>query len=846
MRAAESSWRRWATRTVLGAAVLTCAASACLAQPRARGEKPKLSKALAGAILKALGVESEEEPSATGGAAVVVERRADEPDFEADPAWQPALEEVRTIDVEQGWKPYTVNNLGIDANGNLLVACGGERVEYEQRQGELEIKIHEVPGEIRVFNAEGKLLRTLSVPLSPEALAVLPDGTMFVGGGGKVARLDAEGNVLKIIDSPAMRGRAERGKEAEGDQTRALSAAPDGGENAGGADKPTQLDPKRKRMEETRAKMIEQRRKTVPGIAASERDVFVACPEAKGYGYAVWRFDHNLEHPKEIVDKLRGCCGQMDIRTHGGDLYVAENARHRVVRYDRQGKRLASFGRRDRRAADGFGGCCEPKNLYFTAEGELLTSESGPPVAVKRFTLQGELIEVVAVPTFETGCVRVSVAQDLEGRVFLLNGGENKVLVFEETGPKTTHRQVATIQIGGEESRLRIVSFCLGPRGRLLTACQSTSEADKGLVRVLSPDGKRLADWELDFPPQAINVMPDGGVLVGGAGSLAILSDEGEVLRTADSPALVAMLPALEDFLPGGEESAEAQARQMEEYVETLKKQLDSNVTLMLGDLDKSIQSARDKGDTERVKTLEEQKARTQAMFRESMKRRLKQFEERLGALKKESEAQRRMSPAKQRRAAQEALEKARDTRRRASRVSGVAATDRDVFVACYSRRGFAVYRLSHELADGEKIVTRLRGCCGQMDIQAHGGDLYVAENGRFRVVRYDRDGKELDSWGKRSRTAEDGFGSCCNPMNIRFDPGGKILTSEASVGAIKRFDLDGSYLGTVARSKIVPGCKHVAIDISDDGRRLYMLDITRSQIVVMERKGSAKRVAAR
>ena len=69
---------------------------------------------------------------------------------------------------------------------------------------------------------------------------------------------------------------------------------------------------------------------------------------------------------------------------------------------------------------------------------------------------------------------------------------------------------------------------------------------------------------------------------------------------------------------------------------------------------------------------------------------------------------------------------------------------------------------------------------------------------------------------------------------HIRFDSEGYVYTSEASVGSIKRYTPDGKFLGMVGSAKIIPGCKHVAIDVSEDGERVFVLDITRSQIVVL------------
>ena len=123
-----------------------------------------------------------------------------------------------------------------------------------------------------------------------------------------------------------------------------------------------------------------------------------------------------------------------------GQLWVAENGRHRVTRYDRQGKVLSHFGNRDRKAADGFGGCCEPKNFRLGPGGELYTAESGPPVVVKRFTPEGKLLGVVGLPKFKTGCVRVTVEVSHDGRkVFVLSSGENAIHVLADKRYTATH-----------------------------------------------------------------------------------------------------------------------------------------------------------------------------------------------------------------------------------------------------------------------------------------------------------------------------------------------------------------------------------------------------------------------
>jgi len=171
--------------------------------------------------------------------------------------------------------------------------------------------------------------------------------------------------------------------------------------------------------------------------------------------------------------------------------------------------------------------------------------------------------------------------------------------------------------------------------------------------------------------------------------------------------------------------------------------------------------------------------------------------------------------------------------------VTAIAVSGSDVFVACPATEGYGydVWRTTTDLKDPKKIVTGLRGCCGQMDIQAAKGKVIVAENSRFRVACYDRDGKPLTTWGKGSRQGVEGFGSCCNPMNVRVGPDGNIYTSESNVGRIKRYSPDGKLLGVVGAATIVPGCKHVAIDMNADMSRFYMLDITRTNIIVMDKR---------
>src|SRR6185503_12477287 len=123
-------------------------------------------------------------------------------------------------------------------------------------------------------------------------------------------------------------------------------------------------------------KSLEQRRSDVTGLAVTDQDVFMAVPTPNEFTFCVYRFGHGLQSPKLVVEKLRGCCGQMDIQARADKLWIPHNARHSVEARDRDGKDIFKFGKAGKVKAEDFGGCCEPKNMRVLPNGELLVAES--------------------------------------------------------------------------------------------------------------------------------------------------------------------------------------------------------------------------------------------------------------------------------------------------------------------------------------------------------------------------------------------------------------------------------------------------------------------------------------
>lgn len=330
--------------------------------------------------------------------------RADASGRSKDPAWQASHKETALIRVSERKTSGLLHNFCINPDGNILACWGGTSSSVRRGASAAE------PTCIKVLSPEGMLLATWPLDFQPQAVCVNPTGQVIVGGKGRLAKLDAEGKVLLTGSSPALAQPVMTDEEI-------LAMLKEWKRPA------SELAQYREAMQ--------NRRNDITSLAANGQEVFVACAAPKGYAYAVYRVDADFKNPKLLVDKLSGCCAQMDIAEREGKVWVAHNGRHRVECFDQDGKKLSSFGKTDRRAADGFGGCCEPKNIRITKRGDILAAESGPPVAIKRFTPEGKFLGVVAVPTFETGCVRVTVDVSLDGDTFyLLDTGGDVIHTF--------------------------------------------------------------------------------------------------------------------------------------------------------------------------------------------------------------------------------------------------------------------------------------------------------------------------------------------------------------------------------------------------------------------------------
>lgn len=349
---------------------------------------------------------------------------------------------------------HQLQSFAVNADGHIFAVVGPSRPF-----GNVKLEGKNNSSEIRVFDGDGKDLRQWTVDFAVQSIAIAPSGLIYVSGNGKIAKFDAEGkelakadlpHVAKLLkDSDKLKEEAEAQLEEEKEQyaeqlkqmteqvdaqkkllaehKEKLEAKPEEERTAAAKRQIRTLEMTVKNLETNNKSLmtfykqrgerkiddvindLTGRLKITNALTVSDKDVFIASGVMKGYGYAIWRTSLDFEGAEQIVSGLSGCCGQMDIRCCEDGIFVAENSRKRVVQYDREGKQVRHWGEGDRNGGAGakFGGCCNPMNLCFGSNGEVLTAESEG--YIKRFTKEGSFLGIVGQAKVSGGCKNVTI-----------------------------------------------------------------------------------------------------------------------------------------------------------------------------------------------------------------------------------------------------------------------------------------------------------------------------------------------------------------------------------------------------------------------------------------------------
>lgn len=429
---------------------------------------------------------------------------------------------------------------------------------------------------------------------------------------------------------------------------------------------------------------------------------------------------------------------------------------------------------------------------------------------------------------------------------------------------QATHKQVALLKVkpqAGDNEGWGVKSFCLDADDNLLVAVGG----QKGQLQSLSPEGEVLSTWDLPVVPEAVNVDPAGNTLVAGAGKIYQINSEGETLLEAESPLMASVNENREQLRQEVVDQMKSTYQSMQRQQNLWKSQIDNLHRTAAGRLDHNDQNEyrlltkRLDGvapEQEAEMSLDEQnamalrrilhrmlQAKVDKQITKQERRMIEAYEEQLGYCKQYLKDNDGSDPT------EEQIEAAmQSSMSYKMKCASISSDGTDVFVATGAMKGygFDVWRMDARFENPEKIVSGLRGCCGQMDVQACEKGLYVAENSRHQVRHFDRTGEKVNQWGGRDRGGVEGFGSCCNPMNVAFGPDGSVYTAESGSGRIKQFTPEGKLVSLIGSVELVPGCKKVSIAVTKDGSRVYMLDITRNHIIVMEAQSSDEKIVAK
>ncbi len=381
-----------------------------------------------------------------------------------------ALEPLRKNAPYQEVEPISLPNgrqiLGFTAlRHNELAVISGKASEYGAVNALIQAFTKQTPNELIWLDAQGQVIRIAPLSFLPAAVNVAPDGMVFVVGDGKIAQFSADGKLVADVESPhaaaVVTDRARLENDIRARREQELKSLRENVTATEEATKVLQEKPESQRTEEEKSELemykqsaaslkvyVEQQEKQplqayieaalteirqVHRVAASDKELFIVTRQMGGYGFAVWRMNRDFTDAKQIIDGLAGCCGQMDVQVHNDTLFVAENARHRVGQYDRDGNQVTSFGSATRDdVLKGFGSCCNPMNTCFTSDGDVLTSESNG--VVKRFKTDGELAEVAGIAKVEEGCKNSSIGISSDGsRLYYFDVQQGRLLVLKRT-----------------------------------------------------------------------------------------------------------------------------------------------------------------------------------------------------------------------------------------------------------------------------------------------------------------------------------------------------------------------------------------------------------------------------
>ena len=110
--------------------------------------------------------------------------------------------QTKIISIPIGEEKVKIHTFCVDPKGRLLCSCGGEQVVTKRTPEGFKAEVIKSSSGIRVVSHEGELLAEWPVDFTPQTVNVGPDGFVYCGGAGKIAKLTMDGKLVKLIDAP--------------------------------------------------------------------------------------------------------------------------------------------------------------------------------------------------------------------------------------------------------------------------------------------------------------------------------------------------------------------------------------------------------------------------------------------------------------------------------------------------------------------------------------------------------------------------------------------------------------------------------------------------------------------
>jgi hypothetical protein len=173
--------------------------------------------------------------------------------------------------------------------------------------------------------------------------------------------------------------------------------------------------------------------------------------------------------------------------------------------------------------------------------------------------------------------------------------------------------------------------------------------------------------------------------------------------------------------------------------------------------------------------------------------------------------------------------------------ITALKTTDREILIADAAARmihryDFAGKRLgeigTQNKAGGFMLPNR------SLDIDVNSeGFVLASDPGRHRVSLWTLEGTPVRHFGKFGMMNPEDFVGCCNPVNLAFSPGGRIVTAEKVIARVKVYDSAGKLLALIGPEHFDARCTHLYLAVDSRGR-ILVGDPMRLEVKIFSAEG--------